>query len=262
MTKLFSSPVSRSVPFDSTNTSIRSDEMQAVVEELRAQTVYDPESTATTLNGTLTLSSASRTLHFITGTQTGFKVDLPNATTLFNGQSYVVDNESTASINIRDTGGNSLFEVLADSIAVVFLQSNSTANGVWTGYVVSGFATGILSYNLISSTTFTTVSTTFVPITGYTVTPVAGTYAIWFNAGIVYTTTPIYHYWALFRAGVIIADSEREQQTSRSNQGMVDTTQTVAQFNGSEALDVRYRRGTSGSINVNERSLTLIRLGP
>jgi hypothetical protein len=255
-------PVARTVPFDILNTSIRADNLQETIEELRRQTVFEPEYWTSTLNGEAILSSASSTLHIANGTATGYHFHLPDATTLFNGQNYLIANKSSASMTIVDFNDNFLFELLADSIATIYLRDNSTQNGLWVGYVVSGFATGILSYNLISDTPFTTNSTTFVVITGYSVTPVAGTYSIWYNASILYTTTPISHYWALFRGGVIIDDSEREQLTSRSNQNMVDTTQTVAQFDGSQTLDVRVRRGTSGQITVNRRSLTLIRLGP
>jgi hypothetical protein len=121
-------------------------------------------------------------------------------------------------------------------------------------------ASGIRNYQIVSSTLFSTTSTTYVAITGFNVTPQAGKYAIWYNAAILYTTTPILHYWALFKGGVIIQDSERIQTTSRSNQEMVDTTMTVAEFNGSELLDVRVRCGTSGRYDVRDRTLILIRL--
>lgn len=257
-----SSPVARTVPFDILNNSLRTESVQETIEELRRQTVFVPEYWVSTLNGEAILDLNSTTLHIVNGTAQGYHVHLPDATTLFNGQNYIIANRSSASIQIVDFNDNFLFELIADSIATVYLRDNTTINGIWMGYVVSGFATGILSYNIISSTPFTTNSTTYVPITGYSVTPIAGTYSIWYNAAILYTTTPIYHYWALFKGGTIIADSEREQITSRSNQGMVDTTQTVTQFDGTQVLDVRYRRGTSGEITVNNRSLTLIRLGP
>jgi hypothetical protein len=121
-------------------------------------------------------------------------------------------------------------------------------------------ASGIRNYQIVSSTLFSTISTSYVVITGFNVTPQEGKYAIWYNASILYTTTPILHYWALFKGGVIIEDSERIQTTSRSNQAMVDTTMTVAEFNGSELLDVRVRCGTSGTYQVSDRTLILIRL--
>lgn len=124
-------------------------------------------------------------------------------------------------------------------------------------------ASGIQNYNVTSTTPFTTTSTTFVLITGFTVTPEAGTYAIFYNSSILYTTTPRFHRWAVFRAGVELVDSTREQLTSRSNQVMVDSTISVATFNGSQTCDIRVHRDpASGSLTVNARTLLLIRLGP
>jgi hypothetical protein len=121
-------------------------------------------------------------------------------------------------------------------------------------------ASGIRNYQLVSSTLFSTTSTTYVAITNFNVTPQAGKYAVWYNSYILYTTTPILHYWAFFKAGVIVQDSERTQTTSRSNQEMVDVTMSVIEFNGSEVLDVRVKRGTSGRYDILDRTLILIRL--
>jgi hypothetical protein len=124
-------------------------------------------------------------------------------------------------------------------------------------------ASGILNYNLTSNTAFTTSSTSFVLITGFTLTPASGTYAIIYNASVFYTTTPRFHRWTIFRAGVELADSRREQLTSRSNQNMVDSTIAIANFNGSQTCDVRVLCDTSGgSLTVNARSILLVRLGP
>lgn len=251
----------QTTPLDNLLFSIKADNVQDALQELRKQTVYEPEYTTTSANTTYNLTNNSSTLQIYTGTALNSNIRLPNATTISNGCNFIIANKSSATIGILNNSSSSLAELLADSIAVYFLQSNSTSDGVWVGYIVSGFATGILSYNLITNTAFTTNSTTFVPITGFSVTPVSGTYAVWYNASILYTTTPIAHYWAFFREGVIVEDSEREQITSRSNQVMVDTTQSVISFNGTQSLDVRVRRGTSGQITVNRRSLTLIRLG-
>jgi hypothetical protein len=129
--------------------------------------------------------------------------------------------------------------------------------------IASAIASGILNYNLTANTAFTTSSTTFVLITGFTLTPASGTYAIIYNSSILYTTTPRFHRWSIFRAGVELTDSRREQLTSRANQNMVDSTIAIATFNGSQTCDVRVLCDTSGgSLTVNARSILLIRLGP
>ena len=252
---------SRGTPFDIVDTSLRKESIQEVAEELRKQTVYDPEHTVITVSGDLNLTTASSTLQFLTGTAIGFDVNLPNATTLFEGQSYILVNESTASISIKDNSGTQIFELLAESIAIVFLQDNALSAGVWVGYVVSGFATGILSYNVTSSVEFSTVSATDVPITGFMVTPVAGRYAVWFNARMQASQGSATNNWRIYKDAVGVADSDRGARFGAANTDFPCSTQTVISVNGSQAVDVRVRR-TGGTLTVFDRTITLIRLGP
>jgi len=251
----------RGTPFDILGTSLRKENLQETVEELRKQTVYDPEHTITSLNGDLNLNSASSTLHFLTGTATGFDINLANATTLFEGQSYILVNESTASISIKDSSGTQIFELLAESIAIVFLQDNATSAGFWVGYVVSGFATGILSYNITSSTLFTTTSSADDPITGFNITPVAGRYAVWFNARMQSSSASATNNWRIYKGGVGATDSDRGARFGAASTDFPCSTQTVFSVNGSQAVDVRVRR-TGGTLSVFDRTITLIRLGP
>jgi hypothetical protein len=254
-------PVAAQIPFDILNTSLRKENLQEISEELRKQTVYDPEHTVTTLDGELNLDNTSSTLHFFTGTGLNFHINLPNATTLFEGQSYILVNESTASISIRDTADVEIFELLAESIAILFLQDNSTSAGVWVGYIVSGFATGILSYNITNSIDFSTTSSTDALITGFTVTPVAGRYAVWFNARMQSSQGAATNNWRVYKDGVGVSDSDRGARFGAANTDFPCSTQTVISINGSQAVDVRVRR-TGGTLTVYDRTITLIRLGP
>src|ERR1700677_1558654 len=119
--------VASSTPFDnSVGDGYLGSDVQNVLQELRDYTVYDSQTTATTLNGTLTLLSpvaggqdggngaTSTSLQFITGTATGFTVEMPNATTLSIGAHYKIDNTSSNPININDGSGALLF-VLSQS---------------------------------------------------------------------------------------------------------------------------------------------------
>lgn len=233
-------------------------------ERLLRCSVFSPyiTSTATTLNGNLNLSATSNYIQFVTGTATGFSVVLPNATTVSPGIKFDIYNTSSQSITLKDNTGAVITTISQNSIAYVILQTNGTQAGGWLSWqVYVGVASGIVNYKITSTTAFTTSSTTDVVITGFTVTPVAGTYAIWYNASIFYTTTPIAHYWSVYGGGSQITDSARQQDTAHSNQTMVDTTMTTFLANGSQAIDVRVRRGTSGALTVNARTLILIRLG-
>jgi hypothetical protein len=261
MTSISFSQICRSTPFDNILTSIRGNNAQEVFEELRKQTVYDPEFITTAASTNFPLTSASSTLQFVTGSALNSTVSFPTATSLFKGQLYIIANESSASVSVKNFGGIDLFELLSDSLGFFFLQDNSTSNGVWVGFSVSGFATGILSYNITDTLTFSTTSSTDVVITGFTVTPVAGRYAVWYNARTNSSNGSAINFWTVYKGGLSVVDSSRNARAGSNNADFTASTQTVISVNGSQAVDVRVRR-TGGTINVYDRTLTLIRLGP
>jgi hypothetical protein len=221
-----------------------------------------PDSFTTTLNSTNNLTATQNAALILSGTATGYSVVMPNATQLLQGQKYEIYNTSNQVVLIKDNSGTTIVTLGQNSTAYGYLQSNGSAAGVWIWFQIlnSSIASGIISYTLTSSTPFTTASTTDVVITGFSLTPQAGTYGVWYNSESFQTTTPRFHYWSLFLAGSKITDSERTQDTAHSNQNMVDTTMTIVSFNGSQTCDVRVRT-ENGSLTINARSLLLIRLG-
>jgi len=257
----FITPVARSVPYDNLLNSIKADNVQGAFEELRKQTVYEPENTAIALNTTYSLTSSSNTLQFYTGTATGVSIKFPDATTLKNGHCFILANEATTSINVNDFTSVQISELIGDSIGFYYLQSNSTAAGVWVGFTVSGFATGILSYSLTSTIDFSTTSATDVLVTGFSLTPVSGRYAIWFNGVMEASSGSAITYWSIYKAGVQVTDSERNARAGANNAAFVATTQTVISVTGAQTVDLRMRR-TGGTSTVKARTITLIRLGP
>jgi hypothetical protein len=222
-----------------------------------------PDYFTTSTNGTLNMAFDQNTVIMLSGSASGYSVVLPNATQVLNGHKWEIYNTTNNTIALKDFGGTTLTTIGQNSVAYVILQSNSVSSGTWILWqvLISSVASGVVNYNLISSTPFTTSSTSDVVITGFTVTPQAGTYAIWYNASVFYTTTPIAHYWSIYKAGAQITDSARQQDTAHSNQTMVDSTMTITTVTGAQAIDIRVRRGTSGALTVNARSLLLIRLG-
>lgn len=222
-------------------------------------------STAISLGGTLTLSVTSNSVHWLTGSGSGFSVVLPAANTLVPGWKFEIWNTTNNVIIIKDGAGNALFNLAQQSLATIQMQTDGTTVGTWKWWQIlaSSVASGIINYNIVSSTPFSTSSRTptFVSIPVFSVIPQAGTYGAWYNASVYYTTTPKAHWWALYKAGVVIPDSLRTQDTAHSNQNMVDTTMTVVQVNGSETIDVRVTCDNTGTLTVNDRTLLLIRLG-
>jgi hypothetical protein len=224
-----------------------------------------PEYTTTSTNGTLILTVNSSFLQILTGTATGYSIVLPDATTLINGWRYEVENTSNQTILIKNKAGTLLLTISAGEIAFVTLQSNSTLAGTWIVWsIFSNTANGILNYTLDDQNPFVTSvrSPSYDLITGFSLTPQAGKYSLWYNASVYYTTTPKAHWWAFYKAGVQETGSIRTQDTAHSNQNMVDNLVDVISFNGSESIDVRVSCDNTGTLTVNSRTLVLIRLGP
>ena len=80
--------------------------------------------------GTTILTIASSYYQRLTGSTTQ-TFQLPDATTLVTGTTFLFDNDSSANLYITNNGGGAIDTVAAGGYATVFLESSSTTNGVW-----------------------------------------------------------------------------------------------------------------------------------
>lgn len=269
-----STQVASSTPFDNTtNDGFIGSDVQSALQEIRSYDIHDAQSTATTASGTLTLSSpiaggqsegaTSTTFQILTGTAAGFTVKMPSALTITVGSEYIIANTSTQTVAIQDNSGGTLFTLAQDSFGFLYLQAGGSAGGTWLYYQTQlNTASGITSYNVVSSTGFSTSSTTDVVITGFTVTPQAGTYAVWVNG----TWTPQagpgnVETVSIYKGGTVVTDSIRGISPIQSLNPALMCTQTITQVTGSQAIDVRINSSSGQNLTVNSRSLLLIRLG-
>jgi len=257
-----STQVASSTPFDNTTGKgyVGSD-VQTALEELRDHTIYDSRTQATTTNGTLTLTVSDTTLQFITGSATGYSVVLPDATTLSIGQHYKIDNTSSQSLTVKDGSGAILFSLSQGSIGEMTLQLNGTAAGTWVYWqTLINVATGIITYNVVSTTAFSSSANADTLITGFTVTPQAGTYIMWVNMSGVANGSGKQITATIYKGGVAITNSIRQQALpAGSNPGTI-VTQTISQFDGTQACDVRIDP-QGNSMTIGARSLLLMRTG-
>jgi hypothetical protein len=223
--------------------------------------VHVPTVTATANNTTYTLTSTSPSLQILTGTGTNCTVVLPSALTLTVGQIYEVYNQSSNSVILKNGANATLTYVPPTAAIFCILQADGSAGGTWITYGNTiGTAAGIVNYKVTSSTAFTSASASDVVITGFTVTPTQGTYAVWYNASISIMTNNTLLRSTIYKNGVAITDSVRASQGSSSNWVGTASSMTTATFSGTDTCDVRVR-STSGNITVNDRSLILTRLG-
>lgn len=250
------------VPFSNSGTSFLESDVEGALLEVRKRVSNDLTSTETTASGTLTLTNTSNSLQVLTGTAAGFSVVLPDATTLKAGHFFEIPNTSNQSVTIKTNGGATLFTLGQTSIAFIRLETNGTAAGTWIYFQVffSSLASGIVNYSNTSSTLFTTTSNTDVLITSFTITPQAGTYAVWSNLSASTSQGSRQVTMSLYKAGTAVTDSIREQTSPASNQKFTNSVLSTITVDGTQAIDVRVKVSAS-TLSIFDRTLLLIRLG-
>ena len=90
--------------------------------------------TTATAAGTTTLTSSSTYHQRFTGSSAQTLV-LPAATTMAQGQGFVIDNDSSGTLTLQDGSTASLGSVTAGMAAYIFCENNSTTAGSWSGYM-------------------------------------------------------------------------------------------------------------------------------
>jgi len=219
-------------------------------------------STQATAASTKTLTLSSNTIQIFTGTTVGQIVKLPVATTLAIGHHFYFINKSNQNISVQTQNGVLLFTIGLTSVAELYLDNASTANGTWTYYqsFISGTATGIQNYVVASGTNFTTSNGSDTLITGFSVTPFAGRYAVWFSTDLIIESNNKIAECTQYYGGIANANTVRDLQGTGSNyRGSINSI-GEATVNGSQAVDVRVKV-TGGSVTIGQRSMFLIRLG-
>lgn len=223
--------------------------------------VTTPTYTVSSTNGTLSLDSSASSVHFITGSASGFSVVLPDARTVALGTNFEIYNRSSAAVVVKYSDGSTLGVLDSDSVSSLILQDNSTQNGSFSPFTIEiAQAAGILNYSAQAQSAFATTSTTDAQITGFAITPSSGQYYVAYNASNVATTNNAEVTLSLYKNGVQIAGTERTAKATASNFILILSTQGVASFNGTDELRV-YVRTTTGTLTVNNRSVVMLRLG-
>lgn len=106
-------------------------------------------SVVTSAGGTTVLTVASPHFQILIGTSTQ-TFQLPDATLLPTGSSWVFDNDSTQNLTITDGAGGPIDTVPPGGYATVFLEGNGTVAGTWArfGMIPSEVDWGTNSLNL------------------------------------------------------------------------------------------------------------------
>lgn len=124
-----------------------------------------------TAGQTIALNAGSTGYQVATGTST-ITYNLPDATTMYAGQTYYINNNSTLNASVFLNDGTTPFATMVPgSFMVVYNTNNATTNGVWDNHWTIP-ASGQYGTAGISVTGYTQASTT--QITGYATTATAG----------------------------------------------------------------------------------------
>ena len=221
-----------------------------------------PTFTTASNNGMLLLNSNSTSVHFVTGTQVNYSIILPDATTIPIGTNYELYNRTDAPIMVKYSDGTNLGTLAQESVTSLILQDNSDPVGIFSPFSIEiAQAAGILSYNLDSSVSYVTNSNMDSAIPNFSITPIAGNYAIYFNADASSKNNNAFNRFNFYKGGTQVLGTERVVQSVSSNFVFLLALSAVVSFNGSENLEVQVRVSV-GNFTINDRSLVMLRLGP
>lgn len=159
---------------------------------------------------------------------------------------------------------------VAKSIPFSNVGNGFTATNVQTAIEEAKNIDTIIYVNDIS--TQTTTSTTYANITNMTSTPASGTYFVIFNGHATTSGASSSGLFALALAGSIQTDSVREISSnlillgglvtiSTNTIGCSMTCVSKITANGSQAITAQFKSTAGGTINIQEKSLTLLKVG-
>lgn len=235
--------------------------MPLIIDHLQAEgrlqgsgLILDLSSQATAA-ATLSLTAASNTNQFFTGTTAGQLVNLPDATTLRQGRYFHVWNNSTQTIAVRNSSGTLLRTVNPDTVAVFIVTDISTANGAWVHKRT--ILTEHVSETVATDATQTT-SATDVALADMTVTPPRGRYLVSFNCMASNTNNGTTTTYTIYVGGSAVAQTERRYRRSGGAAAAV-SSQLLTTVNGAQAIAVFWRRSANTSTTT-ERSLIVERV--
>ena len=85
--------------------------------------------------GTTVLTVSSAYYQRISGSTTQ-TIQLPNATTMVNGQGFTFDNDSSGTVTIVDSASTTIDTVPSGAYSYIFVEDNSTSAGSWGKYAL------------------------------------------------------------------------------------------------------------------------------
>lgn len=125
--------------------------------------------------------------------------------------------------------------------------------------------THLFSTEVSATADTTTTSSTDVLLNAMTITPTSGTYLVWFTTTIDHSNQSIPITFSIYAGGTQKADSVRAVITRPNAIGANSLTATVSTqgqvvVNGSQAVEIRWNRGSAGTGTAHQRTLNILRV--
>jgi hypothetical protein len=207
----------------------------------------------------ITQHEGSITIGNLTGAPTDTVVGTTDTQTFTNKTITATTNDVTAkSLHSASTSIDVATATSPTSGQVLTATSSTVAT--WQTPSSSSITSSTISATAITNTT----SGTYAVINGMTTTPASGTYVVLFSTSLAHSSGSSDATYAVHKAGTIITNSKRHQGLSggQHSGGFVCSanTQAVITVNGSEAIDVRWNNGGSGTFTCYDRSIILLKI--
>jgi len=164
------------------------------------------------------------------------------------------DISATRTISMPDVGTAGTYGS-ATQVPVV----TTDAQGRVSGVTLATVSPSITQQEISATSNTTTTSSSYVLLSGMTVTPAAGTYLCFFSTTLhTSNLTVISAYFTFYLDGTQVTHTERRIDTYASYDIPV-ATQGIMTVDGSQAIEVRWRR-TGGTNTAYQRTLNIIKV--
>ena len=129
------------------------------------------------------------------------------------------------------------------------------------GEFVAGGVLPTMSF-LEQTATQSTTSLTPVPVAGMSITPAAGTYAVWWDGTTYQSAKGSDSRFSLFKAGVEIESSRSDSTAGGTNYSMDFTCLARVTVNGSQSIDGRMSAPTGGTTSIAKCNMLIMKVSP
>lgn len=208
---------------------------------------YDNTNPSSYLNETSHDALAADNPHSVTKTQVGLS-NVPNT-----------DFTAAVGLNTAKVSADGSIDTHSD-VDVTTSTPNIGDRLIWDGSNFVPDPCGVVDLEATNAVTTTRTANTYALMSGMTLTPPAGTYRVFFFGSVANSDGTSINSYAVFSAGTIVSDSERDftlADKKQSDMGVPVGTTAKVTVNGSQAIEIQWKEDGNGTLSSFKRSLVL-----